>query len=51
MQPAAFARGMIYDNNNNIQDIVITIATVHDIVIGMQNIKNLNEKYPNRQKI
>ena len=37
---------MICDNNNNIQDIVITKATVHDIVIGMQNIKNLNEKYP-----
>ena len=41
---------MICDNNNQIQDIVVTKATVHDIVIGMYNVKNLNIKYPNQQK-
>ena len=46
MQPAAFARGMICDNNNKVHDILVTKTTHHVSVIGMQNIKNLNKKYP-----
>ena len=37
---------MICDNNNKVHDILVTKATHHDSVIGMQNIKNLNKKYP-----